>query len=87
MGIAPTGVPMLSPVLLSVSTAFGAPCRARLALVTLHVGLSGDPSPAGHGAPKAIETPRRTGDSMGTAVGAIPNTSLAWPYTLLLSGI
>ena len=44
-------------------------------------------SRARHGAPKAIESPRRTGDSMGTAVGAIPNISLAWPYTLTLSGI
>ena len=33
LGIAPTAVPMLSPVLLGVSIAFGAPCRARLALV------------------------------------------------------
>ena len=44
-------------------------------------------SRARHGAPKAIEPLRRTGDSMGTAVGAIPNTSLTWPYTLTLSGI
>ena len=36
LGIALTDVPMLSPVLLGVSTAFGAPCRARLALVTVN---------------------------------------------------
>ena len=31
----PTAVPMVSPVLLGVSIAFGAPCRARLALVII----------------------------------------------------
>ena len=31
--IVPTTVPMLSPILLNVFVAFGAPCRARLALV------------------------------------------------------
>ena len=33
VGIVSTAVLMLSPVLLSGSIAFGAPCRARLALV------------------------------------------------------
>ena len=33
LGIVPTTVPMVFPVLLSGSIAFGAPCRARLALV------------------------------------------------------
>ena len=51
------------------------------------LGKTTSASRARHGAPKAIETPRRTGDSMGTAVGAIPNTSLTWPYTLPLTGI
>ena len=37
---------------------------------------------ARHGAPKAIEPLRKTGDSIGTAVGAIPNTSLTWPYNV-----
>ena len=44
-------------------------------------------SPAGHGAPKATEPLRRTGDSMGTAVDTIRNISHTSPYTLPLPGI
>ena len=44
-------------------------------------------SPAGHGAPKATEPLRRTGDSMGMPVDASRNTSQAWPYALPLPGI
>ena len=44
-------------------------------------------SPAGHGAPKATEPLRRTGDSMGTAVDTIRNISHTSPYTLPLAGI
>ena len=43
-------------------------------------------SRARHGAPNAIEPPRKTGDSMGTAVGTIPTVSRTLPiirYLLL----
>ena len=44
-------------------------------------------SPAGHGAPKATEPLRRTGDTTGTTVDTIRNTSCTSSYTLTLAGI
>ena len=59
LGIAPTAVPMLSPVLLGVSIAFGAPCRARLALVINNSNIIG--SNYGHPPTKTeIERKKRT---------------------------